>query len=280
MKKLLSAILTLSLALTLIFALSSCGKTAGGMTEKDGVTTVKIGVIGDNTEWWNPAVESLKKQNIEIEFVSYGQYSLVNAALAAGDVACNAFQHYAYLNKDIADNGYEICAIGETIIAPLRLFSRNVSSVSEFKDGDNIAIPSDATNGGRSLRLLEAAGLITIKSDAGALPEIKDIESNPKNLVINPVDASLTASLITDYAAVIINGQNALDNNIDPDSAIFVETITENNKNYVNIIAARTEDKDNAVLKKIVEAFRTKEVAAALEQVTKGAYIPAFDYEK
>lgn len=280
MKKALTLVIVAALTLAAVAGLVGCGKQSTGFTvDESGVTHVKVGVIGDNTEWWNPAIEALREQNIEIEFVSYGQYNLVNAALDAGDIACNAFQHYAYLNKDIADNGYNICAIGETIVAPLRLFSVNISSIDGFKEGDSIAIPSDATNGGRSLRLLEAAGLITIKADAGALPDTNDIESNPLNLNIVAVDASLTASLITDYAAVIINGQNALDNNIAPDSAIFVETVTENNKDYVNIIAARTEDKDNEVLLAIVAAFRTQATAEALAEVTQGAYVPAFDYE-
>lgn len=280
MKKVISLLLAILTVLTICLFASSCGKKSTGITvDNNGVTHVKVGVIGDNTEWWNPAIESLKAQKIEIEFVSYGQYNLVNAALAAGDIACNAFQHYAYMNNEIATLGYDICAIGETIIAPLRVFSKKITSVSEFKSGDNIAIPSDATNGGRSLRLLEAAGLITIKKDAGALPDTKDIESNPLDLKIVAVDASLTASSLNDYTATIINGQNALDNGLEPDSAIFIETINENNKNYINIISSRTEDKNNDVLLAIVKAFRTKETAEALKEVTKGAYIPAFEYE-
>lgn len=270
MKKALSFVLSLILASALLFAFAGC---------KTESTIVRIGVIGSNTEYWAPAVASLAKEGIEIEFVSFGTYNLPNAALSSGEIDLNSFQHYAYLNKEIADYGYDICALGETIIAPLRLFSKKISSVKNFKAGDSIAIPSDATNGGRALRLLEAAGLIKISGTAGALPEVSDISENPLQLTITPLDASLTAAALSDYTATIINGQNALDNGLDPDSAIFVETITDNNKNYVNIIAVRTADKDNETYNKVLAAFRTKEVAEALAKVTKGAYVPAFEYE-
>ena len=42
----------------------------------------------------------------------------------------------------------------------MSLFSSKISSVSELKDGDIIAIPDDLTNGGRALKVLETAAVV------------------------------------------------------------------------------------------------------------------------
>ena len=42
---------------------------------------------------------------------------------------------------------------------------------------------------------------------------------------------------------------------------------------YVNLIAARTEDKDNEIYKKIVEAYYSPEVKKVYAEEFKGAYI-------
>ena len=68
-------------------------------------------------------------------------------------------------------------AIGDTFIIPLNLYSDKVSSVDELKDGDTVAIPDDLTNGGRALKVLESASLITLKADAGFSPTVDDIET-------------------------------------------------------------------------------------------------------
>ena len=51
-----------------------------------------------------------------------------------GDIDLNAFQHKAYLNKEIAQCGYKIEAIGDTLIAPLSLYSKKAKSVDELKE--------------------------------------------------------------------------------------------------------------------------------------------------
>ena len=72
--------------------------------------------------------------NIYIQRVEFDAYNLPNEALNNGDIDLNAFQHKAYLNKEIAQCGYKIEAIGDTLIAPLSLYSKKAKSVDEFKE--------------------------------------------------------------------------------------------------------------------------------------------------
>ncbi len=241
--------------------------------------TIKLGLVGENTEQWEPVIESLAKDNITLELVKFADYSLPNQALADGEIDLNAFQHYAYLNNEIADKGLELTVIGETIIAPLGLYSDKIANVNELKDGDTIAIPNDATNGGRSLKVLEAAGVIKVNPEAGYTPVLSDITENPLNLEFIEVEAANTPSLLADVAAAIINGGHAVDNGLFPqEDAIYLETVQEGSDNpYINIIVARTEDKDNELYKRVVNEYRTDAVAKVIEEVYKGAYIPTWE---
>lgn len=94
-----------------------------------------------------------------------------NNALANGDIDLNAISsNRIYLQNEIDNYGYAIQNIGNTFIIPLNLYSQKVSSVDELKDGDVVAIPDDLTNGGRALKVLEAAGLIELDPNAAFNP--------------------------------------------------------------------------------------------------------------
>lgn len=257
---------------------SKSAEKTSSETDKGEEVVIKLGVVGENNEQWDPVIEKLAEDNIKLELIKFADYSLPNRALNDGEIDLNAFQHYAYLNKDVESNGYKIEAIGETLVAPLGVFSNKIKDLSELKDGDTIAIPNDATNGGRALKVLEAAGVIKVDPAAGYTPTLNDITENPKNIKFEEVEAANTASLLPDVAAALINGGHAIDNGLNPKTdSIYLEKVEGGSENpYVNVIVARTEDKDNENYKKVVEYFRTPEVAQKIEEVYKGAYLPTW----
>ena len=273
-KKLLSITLTGAL----LFSLAGCqgGKSETGSETENKV--VKVGLVGESSDQWEPVIKNLAKEGITIELVPFSDYSQPNQALADKEIELNAFQHYAFLNKDKEDRGFDLTVIGEGVIAPLGVYSNKIKSVDELKDGDSIAIPSDATNGGRALKVLEAAGVIKVDEAAGYTPTLDDIKENSKNIKFIEVEAAQTPRLLEDVAAALINGGHAVDAGLNPkDDSIYLEEVKEGTENpYINVIVARTEDKDNEVYKKIVEEFRSDEVAKVIEEVYKGAYIPTW----
>ena len=50
---------------------------------------------------WDPVIEELAKEGIEIKLISFTDYSTPNRALNDGETDLNAFQHHAYLNEEI-----------------------------------------------------------------------------------------------------------------------------------------------------------------------------------
>ena len=96
----------------------------------------------------------------------------------------------SYLNDEVKNNGYKIEAIGDTFISAMNIHSDKLSNVSEIGQEAKIAIPNDATNGGRALKVLETAGLIKLDPEAGDSPERSDIRENKLNLELVEVDAA------------------------------------------------------------------------------------------
>ncbi len=271
-------ITVLLLSVLLLLSLFGCSKPK----DSEKPVVVKIGTVGEYNEYWTPVIEKFAAEGITIELVKFTEYSLPNAALSDGDIDLNAFQHYAYLNKEKNEVGYDLAVICETIVAPLGLYSEKITDVSQFKENDTIAIPSDATNGGRALKLLESAGLITVDPEVGYLGVKSDIIENRLNLNIVEVDASLTASLLPDVAASIINGGVAISAGLHKkDQLIFVESIdpvaNPNVANLINVLVARSEDVDNELYNRIAEAFQSDEVAEVIHREYPGVILPAWE---
>jgi D-methionine transport system substrate-binding protein len=251
---------------------------AGTTVFADDTVTVKLGVMGGSDEQiWDPIVEEFKEKGVDIEYVFFSDYTQPNAALDNGEIDLNAFQTHKYMNQEIETFGYDIIDIGDTLLTSLNLYSTKISDVSELQEGDKIAIPSDAVSFGRGLNVLQAAGLITLKEGVDE-PEESDIVENPLNLELVVVDASQTASLLPDVAAAIINGAFSLDAGLSPskDAIFHDDPAIYNDNSYVNVIAARTEDKDNELYKEIVAAYQTDRTAEIFENEFDGLYVPGW----
>jgi D-methionine transport system substrate-binding protein len=271
-------ILSILLATSILATFTACGKSNADVKEEASTTTVKVGVVGESNEMWTPVIEEMAKEGINVELISFTDYATPNRALSDGETDLNAFQHYAYLNKEIENNGYKITSIGDTFISAMNIYSDKVSSISEIAEGAKIAVPNDATNEGRALKILEAAKLIEIDANAGDSPELGDITSNPLNIEFVEVDAANVYALLPDVTAAVINCNYALDNGLNPgEDSIFQDNVSYYSGNsYVNLIASRTEDADNETYLKIVEAYQSEAVKEIYADTFKGAYIPAW----
>lgn len=279
LKKILAIVLSLAI---LTLALTGCGgsnssEQTDGDSQAAEPVTVKLGVVGSiYEELWTPAKEALAEQGIDLEFVQFSDYVTPNNALANGEIDLNAFQHRIYLQSEVDSYGYEIQTIGNTFIIPLNLYSQKVSSVDELKDGDTVAIPDDLTNGGRALKVLEAAGLITLKEEAGFNPTVDDIETYNVGIQIEELKANVLASTLPDVTAAVVNGNYALDFGLKTEEAIYKDTVLDVEE-YWNLIAARTADLEDAdkvaLYDKVVKAFQSAETEKVFNETFGGYFI-------
>lgn len=276
-KKLIAVTLS---AATFALSLTACGgKSNDSSAGSSGAesTTVKLGVVGSIYEdLWKPAQESLKAEGIDLEIVQFSDYATPNNALNSGDIDLNAFQHQIYLDNEVEQQGYKIESIGYTFIIPLNIYSHKVKAISDIKDGDVVAIPDDVTNGGRAIKVLAAAGLITLKEDAGFNPTLDDIETYNTKITIKELKANTIPSVLDDVTAAVVNGNYALDFGLKTKEAIYKDSVLDEEK-YWNLIAARTEDlqdKDKvAVYQKVVKAFQSDATEKVFNDTFGGYFI-------
>lgn len=269
-------------SILLITTLSACSTaTAKDDVKKDEPTIVKVGVVGDSTNFiWDIVNENLKDENIIVELQSFSDGTYTNIAQSEGELDLTSFQHHAFLNQEINDKGYDFTAIADTYVAPLNIFSEKVESVSEIKEGDTILIPNNVTNAGRALIVLDRAGLITVDPEKGNLPTSNDILENPLKLKIEEADPATILQLLPDVAAGITNAGIVQDNGKDPiEDAIFnleIDPDDEAFAPYINVIVARTEDKDNEIYAKVVEAYLQDNVKEAITKEYGNVFIPVW----
>ncbi|MEK5332121.1 MetQ/NlpA family ABC transporter substrate-binding protein [Lysinibacillus sp. FSL W8-0992] len=251
--------------ISLLFLLVACSKSEG----KD---VVKVGIRSSEIKTWEYIKEQAAKEDIQLELVTFSAQYDPNQALAEGEVDINAFQHVAYLNLFNTNNGTDLQAIGTTIMAPIGLYSNKYNRIEDIKDGAKIAVPNDPSNWGRALLLLQEYDLLTVTDNfdgSGGEDRIKD---NPKNLTIVPVDGATTPRVMEDTDFAVINNGVAVEAGLLLKDAIVHENETA--KPFINVIVAKPEDKDKAILKAIVEIYQRKETADFVSEVSKGNYIP------
>ena len=270
----LKILIILTIALLGVFAIISCEKSSNKENN-----VVRVGFYTDSEyQIWNPVVSNLAKEGITVKLVSFANTRMPNQALNNGDIDLNAFQHHAYLNDEVSNLGYDIVAIANTYISAMNIYSKKIKSVSEVKKGDKVAIPNDPSNEGRALKVLEAAGLIKVKPEVGDLPSISDIIENPLGLNILAVEIGSVPSYLPEVACAVINAHVAIDFGLNPGSDyIFQDNPSIYSGNaFVNLIAARTEDKDKEIYKKIIKAYQSEAVEEIYANNFKGSYLPTW----
>ena len=242
--------------------------------------TVKIGLTGNVYEdIWNPIKEKLAPEGINLEYEQFTSFNIPNNALNSGEIDMNAFQHHAYFNNDTASNGYDLTAIGDTYIVAMNIYTAKdltIESALASTETLKIAVPNDVTNEGRALKLLESAGFFTINADAGASPEISDITDYAVPVEFVEVDANLVYSVIQDVDLAVINGNYALQADL---NAAEDSLITENPdyaKVYVNVVACRAGEENSDKIQALKKALQSDDVKKYVDETYKGAVVTVF----
>ncbi|MFM1525227.1 MULTISPECIES: MetQ/NlpA family ABC transporter substrate-binding protein [Helcococcus] len=262
------------LSLLLVFAilLVGCGTKAKDI---DSTKKIKIGVSPvPHEEISKIAQKLLKEDGIELEIKVFDDYVQPNLALNDGSLDANFFQHLPYLETFNKEKNTKLVSIGPVHVEPIALYSSSVKNINDFKDGAEILIPADASNGSRALFLLEKNGLIKLKEGTGNLVTEQDIVENKKNIKFTPVDAALIPKAYKEKDGAVINSNYAIQAGLNPVKDGLV--IEGSESKYSNIIAVKESDKNKEIIKKLLKAFQSKGVKEYIEKNFKGAVVPAF----
>lgn len=267
----------ITLAATLL--LTGCGGGQSGDKPADKPAqevTLKIGATPvPHAELLEQIKPDLKAEGVNLEIIEFNDYVQPNIALNDKELDANFFQHEPYLNDFVKEHtDVKLKNAGGIHIEPMGIYSRKIKDITEITPGDSVSIPNDPTNGGRALLLLQKAGLLELKEGANETATVQDITANPRNLIIQEVEAAQLPRTLEDVTISIINTNFAMNADLNPmRDALFIEDKTSP---YVNIIAVREGDENRDDIKKLLNALKSEKIKKFIEDKYKGAIVPAF----
>jgi D-methionine transport system substrate-binding protein len=205
----------------------------------------------------------LNKKGYKVVIKEFSDYVQPNLALANKSLDANLFQHQLYLEKFSADKGLQLSPVIHVPTAGLGLYSYKIKSINEIKNGDLITIANDPTNLARALRFLASLNLITISKNINpAQASEKDIDQNPRGLVIKSLEAAQLPRTLDTATVSVVNGNYAIAAGLSLSSALKLERLEENTK---NLVAVRTEDLNRQYVKDIRAVIESPEFLTVID---------------
>jgi uncharacterized protein YchJ len=123
--------------------------------------------------------------------------------------------------------------------------------------------------------LLQREGIIGLKENVGIQPKVTDIVSNPKQVKIIEMEAPQLPRVLDDpqVTIAIINNSFASQAGLDPEKqGLFTE---DKESPYVNLIVARSDNKNDEKVQQFIQAYQSPEVEATAKKSSKMAPLKA-----
>jgi len=240
---------------------------------KDSQTSLVVGATPvPASEILEFAKPLLAEQGVDMRIQVFTDYVMPDVALDDRSNDANLYQHKPYMEAQNAQRGFKLVSLAPVYVVPLGFYSKKYASIEEIPNDADIALPSDSSNLARSLILLHDFGVIKLKDPNNLAATIEsDIIENPKNLRFKPIEAAALPRALPTLDGAVINANYALQAGMSIKEAFF----HENEKSeYVNVLVAREDNKDDERITKLKEVLLSKEVADFILEKYKGEIIP------
>ncbi|MEW2625741.1 MetQ/NlpA family ABC transporter substrate-binding protein [Streptomyces sp. NPDC048106] len=260
----------------LTFGLTACGSGDSSASQDHTGPLVVAATPVPHAEVLDFVEKNLaKKAGLDLQVKEFTDYITPNTATEDGSVDANYFQTKPYLDDFNKKRGTHLVSVAGVHLEPLGLYSHKVKKAGDLKNGATIAVPNDADNESRALKLLVDNGLITLKSGAAAQATPEDIAQNPKHLRFKEVEAAQTPRSLDDVDAAVINGNYAISAGLKPAKDAILLEKAENNP-YVNLLVVKKGNENDPRVKKLAKLLTSPEVKKFIEDKYQGSVIPSF----
>ena len=248
---------------------------AGCRRSRQESNVLRIGVSPvPHGEILEQAIAPLEKRGIHVKIVSFDDYIQPNMALASGELDANFYQHAPFMQQFNRDHGTHFVAVTKVFIAPLAIYAGRTKSLATLAENGSIAIPNDPVNAGRSLLLLQSAGLLKVKDRGIDPPTLQDITDNPKHIQIRELESAQVPRVLPDVDLAVINTNYALPAGLNPaKDSLFRETP---DSPYVNVLAVNAGHENDPAIRAVAEELNTPAIRQFILDKYKGALVAAF----
>lgn len=231
---------------------------------------VSAGPYGEILEY---TAKIAAKEGLEAKVIEFTDWNMPNAALQAGDIDANNFQHQPFLDNQIKQRGYDIVPVAKSIVVPMGIYAKKAQKLEDLKEGASISIPNDPTNGARALFLLAKAGVIGLKDGAGLNTTIADVTTNPKKIKFVELDAAQLPRSLDDVDASVITLNYAVLAGLTPKTALVLE---DDQSKWHLVWAVRKDRAEDPQIKRFIELYRSPEVREFINTRFNGTIIPTW----
>jgi len=101
-------------ALVATVAVASLATSVGAHAD-DTSKVIRVGTVGGpDAQVWAVVQKIAKREGLNVKVIEFNDYVQPNAALDAGDLDANSFQHQPYLDTQIKQRGYKLVTVGRT----------------------------------------------------------------------------------------------------------------------------------------------------------------------
>ena len=296
MKKLISATLAASLALSLAAcgssastdsvaassestAASSAAAESTAETSELAGTTLKVAASPTpHAEILNAAKDILAEQGIDLEVIEFTEYVQPNLVTESGEVDANYFQHKPYLDGFNVKQGTHLVSVGPVHYEPLGIYPGKSDDLANIADGATIAVPNDTTNEARALQLLATQGLITVRDDAGLTATINDITENPHNIKFEEIEAAQLPRTVQDVDFAVINGNYAMEAgfSVGKDALATEDASSEAAQTYANVLVVKEGRENDPAIQALYAALTSDKIKDYINSTYDGAVVPIF----
>ncbi|QCI63871.1 MetQ/NlpA family ABC transporter substrate-binding protein [Phreatobacter stygius] len=255
-------------------AATALSAAAGTGLAAQGSQVLRVGVsAGPYGDILREAAKLAEAEGLKVEIIEFTDWNLPNAALQAGDIDLNNFQHRPYLDAQIKARGYKIVALDPSIVVPAGIYSSKFPSIAAIPNGARIAIPNDPSNAARALFLFQEVGLITLKPGAGAQASVLDVVENPRKITFVELDAAQLARSLADVAAAFVTNNYAFLAGLDQKTALKLEGV---DSQWTLVFAAREDRKDDPRIQRYIALYRSAQVKAFVQAKFAGTILPTW----
>ena len=264
---------SLLLSAAAVLTLAACGQGAGQKSGAEGTPLLVGATAVPHAEILEQVKPILAAEGVPIEIKVFNDYVQPNVQLAEKRLDVNYFQTKPYLDEFNAARGTSLVTVAGVHVEPLGLYSRKHKALADLPNGAQVVLPNDASNTGRALLLLQAAGLITLKDPQNPLQIVRDIATNPKGLKFQEVEAATIPRILPQVDGAVINTNYALDAGLKPKTdALQLEGA---DSPYVNYLVARPDNQDDQRIQALANALRGQAIKDFIATKYEGAVIPA-----
>ncbi|MET9646107.1 MetQ/NlpA family ABC transporter substrate-binding protein [Streptomyces syringium] len=274
-----AAAAALTLGLSACSAPSDTSSSGSGKKGKDADPKATLVVAASPTphaDILNYVRDNLaEKAGLKLEVKEFNDYVLPNTATQNGEVDANFFQHKPYLDDFNKKNKTDIVPVVNVEIEPLGLYSKKIDKVADITSGNTVAVPNDATNEGRALKLLADNGVIELKDGVGSNAKLSDIKDK-KGVQFTELEAAQIPSRLADVDAAVINGNFAIGAKLNPAKDALALEKAEGNP-YANFLAVKRGNEADPRIEKLSKLLNSDDVKKFIEKkFSNGAVLPAF----